>query len=163
ELLRPDRYRHLLNALRANGPVIARGAGLTYCGASAGAGVRSVSSLLFNRILDFDGVAGRVRVEPGIELGALYRFAVPRGWILPIMPGHPSITVGGCVGCNVHGKNHCREGNFINVVESLTLFHPDHGEIFCSRTEIPEVFHLTVGGFGLTGFLTSVELRLGKL
>jgi decaprenylphospho-beta-D-ribofuranose 2-oxidase len=163
ELLRPDRYRHLFDAFRGDGAAIARGAGLTYCGASAAAGVRSVSSRLFNRVLEFDAAAGTVRVEPGIDLGSLYRFTTPRGWILPVMPGHPSITVGGCVGCNVHGKNHCREGNFLNAVEGLTLFHPDHGEISCSRTEAPEVFRLTVGGYGLTGFITSVNLRLRHL
>lgn len=163
ELLRPDRYRHLFDAVRADGAVIARGAGLTYCGASAGAGVRSISSLCFSRILGFDAESGWIEVEAGIDLGSLYRFTCPRGWLLPVQPGHPNITVGGCVGCNVHGKNHCREGNFINVVESLTLFHPDHGQIRCSRTESPDLFYLTVGGFGLTGFITSATLKLRKL
>ncbi len=163
EFLRPDRYRHLFAMLCGPGPVIPRGAGLSYCGAAAGTGVRSVSGLRFNRILAFDAGTGRVVVEAGLRLGELFRFTTPRGWILPIMPGHPSITVGGCVGCNVHGKNHYRDGNFINAVEALTLFHPDHGELVCSRQERPELFHLTVGGFGLTGFLTSVTLRLRRL
>jgi decaprenylphospho-beta-D-ribofuranose 2-oxidase len=163
ELLRPDRYRHLFAALRANGAAIARGAGLTYCGASAGPGVRSISSLRFSRILGFDAEGGRILVEPGLDLGALYRFTVPRGWILPVLPGHPSITVGGCIGCNVHGKNHARDGNFQSAVDSLTLFHPDHGELRCSRTESPDLFDLTVGGFGLTGFVTAASLKLHKL
>jgi decaprenylphospho-beta-D-ribofuranose 2-oxidase len=163
DLVRPDRYRHLFAALSAPGPVIPRGAGLSYCGAAAGSGVRSVSGLRFNRILAFDGVTGHVDVEAGIRLGELFRFTTPRGWILPVLPGHPSITVGGCVGCNVHGKNHHRDGNFVNAVEALTLFHPDHGELTCSRSERPALFFLTVGGFGLTGFLTSVTLRLRRL
>jgi decaprenylphospho-beta-D-ribofuranose 2-oxidase len=163
EFCRPDRYRHLFAALAAPGPAIARGAGLSYCAASAGSGVRSVSALPFNRVLAFDGQRGTVTVEAGIRLGDLFRFTTPRGWVLPIMPGHPCITVGGCVGCNVHGKNHYHEGNFVNVVEAFTLFHPDHGELTCSRSQRPALFELTVGGFGLTGFLTSVTLRLRRL
>lgn len=162
-LLRPDRYRHLFAELDAGNPIIPRGAGLTYCGASAGSGVRSVSNERFNRILDFDAAVGEVVVETGIQLGELYRFTAPRGRQLAILPGHPSITVGGCIGCNVHGKNHVRDGTFINVVKSLKLYHPDHGEIECSRTVNRDVFDLTVGGFGLTGFVTSARLALAPI
>ena len=163
DLMRPDRYRHLFGTLQKSDTCIPRGAGLSYCAASAGENVRSVSCLPFNRILDFDPESGQIEVEPGLRLGELYRFITPRGWSMPILPGHPSITVGGCVGCNVHGKNHYRDGSFINVVERLTLFHPDHGELDCSRQKHPELFELTVGGFGLTGFVTSVRLRLRPL
>ena len=51
ELVQPDRYRHLLEALRAEGPVIPRGAGLSYCAASGGTGCRSISSHHFKRKL----------------------------------------------------------------------------------------------------------------
>jgi decaprenylphospho-beta-D-ribofuranose 2-oxidase len=163
EFARPDRFRHLFDELDQATPAIARGAGLSYCAASSGPDVRTVSALRFNRILEFDAAAGTIVVEPGLRLGELYRFITPRGWSMPILPGHPSITVGGCIGCNVHGKNHVRDGSFVNVVESLSLFHPDHGEIDCSRTERPEVFELTVGGFGLTGFVTAAKLRLKPL
>ena len=87
-----------------------------------------MSTLAFNRILDFCPTSGTIEVEPGIRLGELFAFSVPRGYLLSIMPGHPSITVGGCIGCNVHGKNQHREGNFENAVEALTVFHPEHGE-----------------------------------
>ena len=163
EIVRPDRHRHLLASLRSGGPVIARGAGLNYCLASGGSGMRSVDATLFNRILAFDAEHGRIVVEAGIRLGDLYRFTVPRGWLLSIMPGHPSITVGGCIGSDIHGKNHCREGTFGNVVRALTLLHQDHGEVRCSRDQNPQAFELTLGGFGLTGFVLSAELQLKRL
>jgi decaprenylphospho-beta-D-ribofuranose 2-oxidase len=136
---------------------------LTYCNATAGDQVTTVSTLAFNRILDFSPQTGMIEVEPGIRLGDLFAFTVPRGFLLPVMPGHPSITVGGCVGCDVHGKNQHREGNFESAVDALTVFHPHHGEQHCSRSAMPELFELTVGGFGLTGVITSVRLQLGKL
>jgi len=163
DFVTPEEHRDLVATLNGGGQAIPRGAGLSYCSVGAGPGVRSVSSLLLNRILAFDQESGLVDVEPGLRLGDLYRLTAPRGWYLQVMPGHPSITIGGCIGCNVHGKNQCREGNFIHAVEWLTLLHPDHGEIRCSRHEEPTLFHLTIGGFGLTGFITSVRLRLRRL
>ena len=96
ELVRPYRYRLLFDALQCQ-PVIARGAGLSYCGAGAGSGVRSVSTLLFNRILEFDSETGRLVAEPGLRIGDLVQFAVSRGWCPPVVPGHPMTTIGGCV------------------------------------------------------------------
>ncbi len=162
ELVRPDRYRQLFADLSSGAPSIPRGAGLSYCNASGGDGVRSVSALCFDRILDFDAETGLVDVEPGLSVGALVEFALERGWRAAVLPGHPSITVGGCVGFNVHGKSQYHDGNFVDCVESLVLFHPDHGEIACSREEQRELFELTIGGFGLTGFITSVRLRLRR-
>jgi len=162
ELARPARGR-LLEALTSTGPVIPRGSGLSYCNASAGAGVRSVSSRRLDRILDVDAGAGTAEVESGVRVGELTDRALARGWLPPVLPGHPAITLGGCVGFNVHGKDHRRGGNFIHCVEALRLLHPDHGEIECSRSKEPELFELSVGGFGLTGFVTRVKLRLQPL
>ena len=162
ECLRPDRYRHLFAAVAGSGPSIARGAGLNYCLASGGAGVNSVSGVRFDRILDFDPEAGLITVEAGINLGKIFRFSIPKGWILPVMPGHPGITVGGCIACNVHGKNQYKDGNFASVVDELSLYHPDHGELRCSARENAALFRLTLGGFGLTGFILTARLRLQK-
>ncbi len=163
DLTRPDRYRDLFAALNTDQPVIARGAGLSYCNAGAGAGVRSVSTRLFNRILQFDAEGGFITVEPGLTVGDLLEFVVARGWYLPVLPGYPCITVGGCVGFNVHGKTQHNVGCFGDFVEELRLYHPDHGEMDCSRSQNAEILRLTVGGFGLTGFVTQVRLRLNRL
>ncbi len=161
--LRPDRYRLLFSAVKDGAPFIARGAGLSYCAASAGQGSTSVSTELFNRVLAFDAERGLVTVEAGITLGELYRFCVPNGWIPPVMPGHPCISVGGSIAVNAHGKNQCREGNFASSLDSLTLFHPDKGEILCSRENEEVLFALTVGGFGLTGIILSATLKLQRI
>jgi decaprenylphospho-beta-D-ribofuranose 2-oxidase len=163
ELACPDRYRHLFATLSSGRTVIPRGAGLSYCNASAGIGVRSVSSLRFDRILDWDEESGRVVVEPGLRVGDLLEFASARRWLPAVLPGHPMISVGGCVGFNVHGKSQYHGGNFIDCLERIVVFHPDRGEIACGPSEEPELFELTVGGFGLTGFITSVCIRLQRL
>jgi decaprenylphospho-beta-D-ribofuranose 2-oxidase len=162
-LVRPDRYGDLRAALRGPGPFVARGAGLSYCQASAGDGVTTVSTRSFDRFLAFDPDRRRVTVEPGVTIGELVRFAVGRDAWFPVLPGHPAITVGGCVAFNVHGKSQHDVGCFSDHVVSLTLLHPDHGELTCSRNDNAAVFELTLGGLGLTGHITTVTLQLRAL
>jgi decaprenylphospho-beta-D-ribofuranose 2-oxidase len=116
-----------------------------------------------NRVLRFAPETQHVTVEAGVSLGALYDFLLPKRLYLPIQPGHPQISVGACVACNVHGKNPQRDGTFADVVERLQLFHPAHGIMNLSREENAEVFELTCGGLGLTGVILSVTLRLRDL
>ncbi len=161
-VLRPDRYTFLQT--NADGPpAIARGGGLTFAAASFGADAKSIEFGQFDRILDFDSANGRVEIEAGITLGSLFRFLAGRGRYLPVQPGFGSITVGGCIACDVHGKNPARDGTFISQVQSVRLFHPDHGTIELSDSAEPELFRLTCGGFGLTGILVSAVLRTRAL
>ena len=64
---------------------------------------------------------------------------------------------------NVHGKSQFHSGNFLDCVSSFKIFHPDHGELTCSPTqENTDLFHLTLGGFGLTGHITEATLKLER-
>jgi decaprenylphospho-beta-D-ribofuranose 2-oxidase len=162
-LVTPDRYRDLHAVLAGPGPFAARGAGLSYCQASAGDGVTTISTRSFNRFLAFDPDRLQVTLEPGVTVGELVRFAVGQGAWFPVLPGHPAITVGGCVGFNVHGKSQHDVGCFSDHVVSLALLHPDHGELVCSGDDNPDVFELTLGGMGLTGHIATVTLQLGVL
>jgi len=161
--VRPERRRDLEDAIRCDGPFIARGAGLSYCAASMGDGVVSVDMLRLDRVLGFDPESGEITVEPGLGIGALTELLVPRGRWLPPLPGYPSISVGGCVAFDVHGKSQLHSGNFADWVTRLAVLHPAHGEIACSRTEHAELFELTIGGMGLTGLITSVTLKTAPL
>ena len=155
---KPDRYRHWSGAGNT-AHRISRGAGLSYAAASFGSGSTSFSHDRFDRILDFDQATGEVEVETGIRLFSLHNFLEPRGYFLPVQPGHGQISVGGCIAADVHGKNQFKDGTFIEQVISLTLFHPDYGIIETSPTQNSELFHLTCGGYGLTGHILSVRLR----
>jgi decaprenylphospho-beta-D-ribofuranose 2-oxidase len=158
----PDRYRDLF-ALSTKGPIAARGAGISYVAASFGEGVTSVSMRHFDRILAFDAQARWIEVEAGASLGKLYSFCKGHGLVLPVQPGHPQITVGGCIAGNVHGKNQYREGLFGDHVRALRLFHPAHGVMDLSREQNPDLFALTIGGLGLTGLIVAATLSLVPL
>jgi decaprenylphospho-beta-D-ribofuranose 2-oxidase len=160
---RPERYADLLEVLSGERPFIARGAGLSYGAASMGCDAVSIDMRYFNRILAFDEQSGNVLVEPGLSVGALIEFLASRGFALPVVPGYPAISIGGCVGFDVHGKSQFHSGNFGEWVKELSLFHPRHGTLLCSREQNSELFELTIGGFGLTGMITSVLLRTERL
>jgi decaprenylphospho-beta-D-ribofuranose 2-oxidase len=159
EYLAVDRYRHLLT-LPPGASYIAQGAGVSYVPASFGTGSKVINLKAFDRILAFDAEARTVTVEAGASIGKLYDFLLPYGLAVPVQPGHPSITVGGCIAFDVFGKNQTKEGLFDSCVEELELFHPAHGTLKVSRTENSELFELTCGGFGLTGIVVSAKLRL---
>jgi len=160
---RPETYRSLVELIGSSEVAIARGAGLSYTPASFGEDAVSIDLTRFDRILAYDAASGVVELEPGVQIGSLAHFLAKRGRYLPAMPGYPTITVGGCMGFDIHGKSQYHSGNFADWVESFTLHHRDHGVLECSREQNAETFALTLGGAGLTGIITRARLRTSTL
>jgi len=77
-----------------------------------------------------------------------------------VTPGTRFVTVGGAIANDVHGKNHHREGSFGEHLLGFELRRSDGSRRWCSRDSHPDWFAATVGGLGLTGLVTEVELRL---
>jgi decaprenylphospho-beta-D-ribofuranose 2-oxidase len=142
---------------------IGRGGGYSYAAPSFGKNILTQEMTSFNRILDFNEKSRTVVVEAGITLRELLKWSFRKKLLLKIQPGHPDITIGGCVAANVHGKNPHKDGTFVDVVLEIKLFHPDHGFIILSRTQNTDIFELTCGGLGLTGIIVSVKLQLDVL
>jgi decaprenylphospho-beta-D-ribofuranose 2-oxidase len=159
---RPDRYR-MVEAALDSPHVIARGGGYSYAPASFGGGSLVVDMTRLDRVLRFEPQERLIEVEAGARLEQVLAVTAPRGLILPVQPGYPAITVGGCVAANVHGKNPHREGAFRRSVADLTLCHPRLGTLRVSREAEPELFELTCGGYGLTGVIVAATLRLDPL
>ncbi len=162
-VIRPDRYRQLEQALKRSSFAIPRGQGLSYCLASGGKNSTSILMARFDRILAFDAEKQTIEVEAGLSLRELLRFLIPRGFWFPVLPGYPTITIGGALAMNIHGKSQYHDGLFGDHVEEFRLLHPDHPEICASRTLLPDLFTLTIGGMGLTGIVTRVKLRIQQL
>jgi len=158
---RPDRYR-LLDALPAEQPRIARGGGVSYVAASFGGDATSLDMRAFDRLLAFDVRTGLVCVEAGASIGDVQRFLLARGWYLPVAPGHPRATIGGCIAADVHGKNPARDGTFRALVEELQLHVPGRGLLSLDAQHERALFDATIGGFGLTGTITRATLRLAR-
>jgi decaprenylphospho-beta-D-ribofuranose 2-oxidase len=144
------------------GPVLARGLGRSYGDAAVPAtpGARVLETVRADRVLGFDEATGRLTCEAGLSLAEIVRVFLPRGWFPPVTPGTRFVTIGGCVACDVHGKNHHRDGSFGAFVDRLLIQVADGRLVECGPARERELFLATVGGMGLTGLITEVTLRL---
>lgn len=158
---RPDRYR-LLDALPVDAPRISRGGGVSYVGASFGNGAISQDLAAFDRLLAFDPERGSLTVEAGARIGDVQRFLLARGWYLPVAPGHPRASIGGCIAADVHGKNPARDGTFRAWVDSFELHRAAAGIACVDRAHDRDLFDATFAGFGFTGTVTRATLRLAR-
>lgn len=75
------------------------------------------------------------------------------------VPGKSNVTIGGAIASDVHGKDGSWGGSFIKNIKSLKLVLANGDSIKCSREKNSEIFLTTVGGYGLTGSITGVELN----
>ncbi len=140
--------------------VIPRGLGRSYGDAAQNAGGTVISTAGLTAIVELDPRRGLARVEAGVSLDQLMTASVPLGWWPAVTPGTRSVTVGGAIASDVHGKNHHRDGTFGAHVEQLTLASPGRGVITTGPGKEPEAFWATVGGMGLTGLILEATLRL---
>jgi decaprenylphospho-beta-D-ribofuranose 2-oxidase len=118
---------------------------------------------LADRILSFDPETAVLTAEAGLSLDELCRVFLPRGFFTPVSPGTRFVTLGGMVACDVHGKNHHREGTLGSHVLSLTIRTGTGDVVRCSAKEHDDLFRATIGGMGLTGAILDVTLRLVRV
>jgi decaprenylphospho-beta-D-ribofuranose 2-oxidase len=145
------------------GGAIARGAGRSYGDVAQNGGGSVIDTTGLRGVLDLDAAGGLVRVGAGTTLVELLSYLMPHGLTLAVMPGTRHVTVAGAVAADVHGKNHPRDGSFVEHVQSLALCTPDGEVLEVSRERQPELLHATAGGMGLTGVIVEATLRTWPL
>jgi len=143
--------------------VIARGLGRSYGDAAQNAGGWVLDTTRLSSIRALDTSRGIVTVEAGVSIGALIRAVLPHGWFPAVTPGTRNVTVGGAIACDVHGKNHHRDGGFCRHVTSLELLTPAGETISLSPRNGGGAFWATAGGLGLTGIVVAATLQLRRV
>lgn len=159
----PDRtsLSRLLVHEATSGQVIPRGAGRSYGDSSLAE--RLIGVRYFDNFAAFDSEIGSLRCEAGATLEQILNLIIPRGWILPVLPGTRFVTLGGAVASDVHGKNHHRDGCISNFIEEIILMLADGSVQSCSPVENPDLFRATCGGMGLTGVILEVSIKLQRV
>ncbi len=114
-----------------------------------------------NRIHSIDADTRMADVDAGVSLDQLMKAALPFGLWVPVLPGTRQVTIGGAIGCDIHGKNHHSAGSFGNHVRSMELLTAD-GQIrhLTPDGEDAELFWATVGGNGLTGIILRATIEM---
>jgi decaprenylphospho-beta-D-ribofuranose 2-oxidase len=116
-----------------------------------------------DRIESWNPATGILRCQAGVSIAEILRRSLPDSWILPAIPGSLTVTIGGAIAHNVHGKDSCQHGNFGLCILRLTMITA-RGEILeLSRQQSPDLFRAVVGGLGLLGIILSAELQLVKI
>ena len=164
-VFRPPSLEALRDALAACAALgatpVFRGAGRSYGDASLSPAGPVIETTGLNTIGGFDEATGILRAGAGLTLGALWEFAIPRGFWPPVVTGTMHVTLGGAVAMNVHGKNGWKKGTLGDHVESVSVLKSD-GRI----EEIPRgtpAFDDVVGNWRRTDPIVEVALRLKKV
>lgn len=147
-------------ALPGTDSLLPYGNGRSYGDVCLNRGGTVLDTRQLNHLISFDPETGVLRCESGMLLGDVLRLVVPMDWLLPVSPGTRFATIGGALANDVHGKNHHKAGTFGCHVRSFELLGSDGSRRVCTPTENRELFAATIGGLGLTGLVTWVELQL---
>jgi FAD/FMN-containing dehydrogenase len=125
-----------------------------------------IDTRLMQSPLRLDEERGIVEAGAGIQWPELIEGVIAtqedrvRPWgIIQKQTGADHMTLGGALSSNIHGRG-LKLRPIIADVEAFTLMDADGKLRRCSRTEDSELFRLAIGGYGLFGVITRVELRL---
>lgn len=157
----PRSDHDLQNVIAQQESFLPRGQGRSY--GDAALADRVIVSTYLDCIRSFDRELGIVKVEAGITFRDLLAVIVPAGWFVGVTPGTSSASIGGAIAADVHGKNHHNAGSFRSCVLTLTLLTPAGERLTVSPEKDSEVFEATLGGMGLTGFITEATLQLTRI
>jgi len=114
-------------------PITARGAGTDQSGGALGSGIMLVFPAHLHRIIEFDGKAGTVTVEPGINYGKLQQTLLTHDRFLPPFPSSIEYsTLGGAVGNNAAGEKSLKYGATREYVQGLRVVLAN-GEVIETR------------------------------
>ena len=147
--------------------ILARGLGRSYGDVAQNAGGIVVDMTALNRIHSIDAAAATIDLDAGVSLDDLMRAALPYGLWVPVLPGTRQVTIGGAIGCDVHGKNHHSAGSFGSHVAAMELLVADGRVLHLTPQGSPDdpdasIFWATVGGVGLTGIILRVVLTMTR-
>jgi decaprenylphospho-beta-D-ribofuranose 2-oxidase len=159
----PDKYKLLEDISLKSKKIINVGSNLSYAPLGFYKDSLSINIKKFNRVLEFNNEKKLITVEAGTTLIELLNFTLKYNLWIPQIPGYPSITIGGAVAANSHGKSCAIHGTIRKSIKSILLFHKKHGWMKLSEKENKEIFDLTIGGIGLTGTIVNVTFNLVEI
>jgi decaprenylphospho-beta-D-ribofuranose 2-oxidase len=159
-----DEIREVLALARASGRSVApRGAGNSYNDAALNAEGIVLDLSHMRHVLAWDAESGVIAVEPGVTVRDLWRTMLPDGWWPVVVPGTMGPTIGGCAAMNVHGKNAWKAGPIGEYIRAFDLLFPSGKLRTVTPESDPELFHAAIGGLGMLGVITRIELQTRRV
>ena len=119
-----------------------------------------------NRIVGLDKERGVVTIEAGIMWSDLVpglremQADAGRRWsVVQKQTGADRLSIGGALAANGHGRG-LTYRPVVQDIEAFQLIDANGKLIQCDREQNRELFNLAIGGYGLFGVISTVDLRL---
>jgi len=160
--LKPQNESELIKIIHNNKSYVPRGNGRSYGDSSINKNL-TISMTKMNKFIEWNQESGELIAESGVLISEIIRTFLPKGWFPYVTPGTKFVTLGGTIACDVHGKNHHKEGSFGNHVNWIEIINDKNEIVRCSLYENVELFKWTIGGMGLTGVIVRCSIQLKKV
>ena len=119
----------------------------------------AISLLKLNKIIKFDKKNKTITAQTGISLFELFFYLRIRGYIIFNIPGGRSVTLGGGIAGNVHGRpSKINFENFGDNIISLKVMF-ENGKIRLI-TKKNKIFYDIVGGLGIYVVILEAKLKI---
>lgn len=105
--------------------------------------------------------AGTYHVHAGARWSEVIAELDPIGWSPQVMQSNRDFGIAATFCVNAHGWP-VLHGPMGATVRSFEMVAPDGSLLTCSRTENANLFNLTMGGYGLTGAIVSLDVEMEK-
>jgi FAD/FMN-containing dehydrogenase len=112
-----------------------------------------------NGFASIDTASRLARVHAGARWRDVIAAADPLGLGPRVMQSNNDFGVAATFCVNAHGWP-VKEGPMASTVRAFQMILPDGELVSCSRSENPEIFALTAGGYGLSGLITQMDIDL---
>ncbi len=114
-----------------------------------------------NGFLEPDSHAGVYRVHAGARWSQVIAALDPIGWSPKVMQSNHDFGVAATFCVNAHGWP-VPHGPMGATVRSFEMVVADGSLLTCSRTENTDLFNVTMGGYGLSGAIVSLDVEMEK-
>ena len=122
-------------------------------------GTRLAMDFPFNYRRGADAQGPWAEVPTSVDWFAMESFE-REGLAFPVFTTHLSTAIGGTLSVSGVGQHSVNFGRQIDQVLGFELVLPDGSVTWVSEDDEPELFRMTLAGFGLFGVMTKVRLRL---
>jgi len=125
-----------------------------------------ISNEYFQTIQNLNPISKSVDVESGVTWPMLVNWLnttqkteeTPLS-IIQKQTGADELSLGGAISSNIHGRVLGRKP-IIDDIISFDITTPDSQHLHCDRNINSDLFSLAIGGYGLFGFIDSIQLKL---
>lgn len=109
--------------------------------------------------LEVDAASASMRTHAGARWSQVIAALDPMGFGPDVMQSNNDFGVAATYCVNAHGWP-VKKGPMGSTVQSIDMVLPDGDLITCSRTKNADLFGMTMGGYGLTGAITSLTVDI---